>query len=361
MNYGISVYITPEFSVDKSIKYIETAKSLGYDTLFTSLHLPEVNYKDVIYKYKVLLKIAKEQGMIIIADIARSTMDIFGGTEHDLTPFRLLNIDILRVDYGFSYRELISMSNNNLGIKIQLNASTLSQEDLIYLDDKGVNWNNITSCHNFYPRPDTGLSYSTFIKKSKMLKELGLQVWSFVPSQIGMRGPLFEGLPTLEIHRKVEVYTAARHLAYTGLVDGIIFGDAYANKRELEQVASVDNEIMEINIDLTATISEKEKEIIFLSFHSNRKDSPEYIIRSEKSRGYARKGRKIKPNNCIKREAFSVTIDNEGFNRYSGELQIILKDMPSDPRINVVGEVCEDEYVLVKQITSGRKFRFRRR
>jgi len=56
-----------------------------------------------------------------------------------------------------------------------------------------------------------------------------------------------------------------------------------------------------------------------------------------------------------------VTIDNEGFNRYSGELQIILKDMPSDPRINVVGEVCEDEYVLVKQITSGRKFRFRRR
>lgn len=358
MNYGISVYITPEFTMDKNVEYIETAKLLGYDILFTSLHLPEVDYKYIIHKYRHLLRIAKENNMTVVADIARDIMDIFGATARDLSPFKVLNIDILRIDCGFSYDEIISMSNNDVGLKIQLNASTIAQEDLIFLDGKGVNWDNISFCHNFYPRPDTGLSYNFFMKKNKMLKELGAQIWSFIPSQVGKRGPLFEGLPTLEIHRERDSYIAARHLAYTGLIDGIIFGDAYADKNELKKVASINSDMIEININLIDIINEEEKNIIFLPFHSNRMDAPEHIVRSNVSRRYARKGMRIKPNNCMTRETFSVTIDNERFDRYSGELQIVLKDLPRDQRINVVGKVCSDEDILVNQIAPGKKFKF---
>jgi len=69
---------------------------------------------------------------------------------------------------------------------------------------------------------------------------------------------------------------------------------------------------------------------------------------------------KITSRNTIERRAFSVTIDNEEYQRYSGELQIVLKDLPADERVNVAGYIPGDECILVSQINPGTKFRFRK-
>jgi hypothetical protein len=360
MDYGVSVYMDSDFPLDKNIEYIELAKKLGYSTIFTSLHLPEIHYKEKLYEIETIFKVAKKHDMTIVADIAPRIMEVYGANVENLKPFKDIGVDILRIDYGFHNEDIISMSNNKMGIKIQINASTVTFEDLLYFQKMGANWENINACHNFYPRPNTGLDYDYFLEQSAMLKKFNLPVWAFIPSDCGKRGPIYEGLPSLESHRKISSYTAARNLAYTGLIDGIIFGDAYAFKEELEQVAKIDSEIVEIGIELFETVKEEEKEIIFLPFHLNREDSPKDIIRSEKSRGYARNGTIIKANNCIEREAFCVTIDNEEFKRYSGELQIVLKKMPADKRVNIVGKLCSEEHVLAKQISHGKKFRFRR-
>lgn len=47
-------------------------------------------------------------------------------------------------------------------------------------------------------------------------------------------------------------------------------------------------------------------------------------------------------------------------NRYSGELQIILKDLPADKRVNVVGRIPKDKHILAAEIKPGKKFRFRK-
>ncbi|WP_373877771.1 phospho-sugar glycosidase domain-containing protein [Tepidanaerobacter syntrophicus] len=47
-------------------------------------------------------------------------------------------------------------------------------------------------------------------------------------------------------------------------------------------------------------------------------------------------------------------------NRYSGELQIILKDLPADKRVNAVGKIPKNKHILAAEIESGKKFRFRK-
>jgi len=41
-----------------------------------------------------------------------------------------------------------------------------------------------------------------------------------------------------------------------------------------------------------------------------------------------------------------------------GELQVVRKALPADPRVNVVGKVVPEEEFLLDWITPGRAFRF---
>lgn len=82
--------------------------------------------------------------------------------------------------------------------------------------------------------------------------------------------------------------------------------------------------------------------------------------KDEESPGYATTGHKIKAGHTSERHAYSVTIDNKKFDRYSGELQIVLKDPLAVKRVNVVGKIPKDEQILVDEIKPGKKFRFRK-
>lgn len=360
MYFGISVYNTQDYTLGDNLAYIKKAGKIGYKVVFTSLHLPEVNYKGVLDDFVEIAKAANENGMELIADISPVTMKTLNASVYHLKPFFEIGIKTLRVDYGFSAEEISMLTRNEYGIKVQINASTLSEDSLERLKKMGADFSRISASHNFYPRPETGLSYRVFVEKSLICKKHGVPVFAFIPSQKGKRGPVYEGLPTLEIHRNTDAEIAAKHLIYTGLVDGAIFGDAYASDQELVKVASIKPEVIEISIKLRPDVTPEEKDIIFLPVHTNRLDAPDDIIRSEESRGYASTGKKIKPNNTSERKAYSVTIDNERYGRYSGELQVLLKDFPADSRVNVVGEIPENERILVNEIKPGKKFRFRK-
>ena len=40
-------------------------------------------------------------------------------------------------------------------------------------------------------------------------------------------------------------------------------------------------------------------------------------------------------------------MDNDGYGRYRGEVQITLCDLPADERVNVVGQVVEEDCLLL--------------
>lgn len=360
MGFGISVYSTEDFKLKDNMEYIKNAERCGIKMVFTSMHLPEVDYTGKLLEINRLMKCIKSLGMKLTVDISPAALKVLDASFDNLKPFHDLGIDCLRLDYGFTPKQTAAMSNNEYGISIELNASTITKEQIEEMIGLKVNMENVRTCHNFYPRPYTGLSWKFFIQKSIMIKSYGLKLGAFIPSRSGRRGPIFEGLPTIEEHRGKTSYTAARHLAYSGMVDDIYFGDAYASLDELKNVASIDCSIIEIGIELVKGVTDYEKAIIFSGIHTNRPDASEYIIRSEESRGYAQIGKSITPHNCTDRRKYSVTIDNIGFKRYSGELQICMADLPRDDRVNVVGYIQGEEQTIADLIKPGTRFRFRR-
>ena len=66
----------------------------------------------------------------------------------------------------------------------------------------------------------------------------------------------------------------------------------------------------------------------------------------------------IPPKNTKARLTGSITMDNDRYGRYRGEVQITLCDLPADERVNVVGRVVEDDWLLLSYLKPGQKVRF---
>ena len=49
-------------------------------------------------------------------------------------------------------------------------------------------------------------------------------------------------------------------------------------------------------------------------------------------------------------------MDNDGYGRYSGEVQLLRSDLPADSRVNVVGQVEAPWLLLTDCVSRGAKF-----
>ena len=355
MSKGISIYLGMNYSIEQNIRYIKKAKEYGFDNVFTSLHIPEADYSKIIEDFKKVVELSKDLHMKIIADISPRAFKYLGASIKDLSVLKDMDIYGVRVDFGFSPKEIAEFTNNKYGLKIEINASTVTERFLNEFDKHNPNYKMLQACHNYYPRMNTGISEETLLKKNNMLKKYGIKLSAFIPSKSGKRGPIFEALPTLEVHRNMKPEVCAKHLFALGL-DNVIFGDSIPSDEELISVGKLEEHILEFNIE-ELNCSEIEREILFKGSHKNRPDPAEDVIRSTMSRETLN-GRKIEQRNNIERVKGSVTIDNEKYLRYCGEVQICKKDLPADPRVNVVGHISKDEVFLLDFIKDETKFKF---
>ncbi|NFK80283.1 DUF871 domain-containing protein [Clostridium botulinum] len=356
MGKGISIFLGMDNSIDEILELIKIAKNNGYDRIFTSLHIPEANYNVIVEEFKLALDMAKKMNMKIIADISPKGFEYLQIKDMDLNKIKNIGIDVLRLDFGFTEEQIAEFTNNNLGIKIELNASTITKDFLNKLNKYNVNYKNVQACHNYYPRKDTGISESLFLKKNSMLKEIGVEVSAFVPSLVGKRGPIYEGLPTIEKHRFMNPYLSAKHLFAMG-VDNVFFGDAMPSKEEIMEVGMIKEDIIELEVDL------EDNSLITCNylnqdFYTNRVDVAENVIRAAEGRLIVNNS-VIEPFNTVDRKVGYVTLDNKEYLRYMGELQILLTNLEKDDRVNVIAKVKKDELFLLKYINEGRKFRFK--
>ena len=60
---------------------------------------------------------------------------------------------------------------------------------------------NVQAWFNFYPSPDTGISQQFLEQQVRMFKKYGFTTQAFFAGDENLRGPLYEGLPTLEKQR----------------------------------------------------------------------------------------------------------------------------------------------------------------
>lgn len=362
MSCGVAVY--PDFEIpgemERTWAYLRSARALGYGEVFTSLHIPERDVSGVLGELAALGEFVHRCGMEFTLDASGNVMNGFLDDPEKFALLRKIPMDWLRMDFGFnpeSIRRMVGM----LSLKgLMCNASMLSAEEVRELVRMTEAWDGLKlrAHHNFYPRPETGLSMEFLCAKSKPYLPYDIPVTACIPGFQNPRQPLFAGLPTVERHRRMCAGDAAAELKKTGLISSVLIGDPFAGEGELEEVAEVClGKPVTLRVQTEAEISEQERKILFGGLHHTRPDCPETALRSQSSRGMAAIGTAILPRENGGRRRFDITIDNEKYCRYSGELQLLLQDLPADPRVNVAAHVLPEDWGKVCRILPGTDFR----
>jgi len=355
MGKGISIFTGMKYTLEENMAYIKKSKELGFDNIFTSLHIPEANYEKAVEEFKVIVSLADSLDMHIIADISPRAFAFLGANMNNLQSLKDMGMQGVRVDFGFSPEEISNFTHNKCNLKIEINASTITQRFFNELEKYNPNYEMLQSCHNYYPRLNTGISMETFNKKNEMLNKRNIKISAFIPSLVNKRAPVYEGLPTLEKHRFLDPYVAAKELFALGM-NNVIFGDSIPSDDEIKRVGNIDENTLEFRVSLN-DCSPIENRVIFGDVHENRSDSAEDVIRSTNSRTNLNNADVIYPHDNTLRTIGSVTIDNKDYLRYSGELQICKKPLAQDNRVNVVGNIFAGDLILLKYIDEETKFK----
>lgn len=359
MEKGISLYLGMENTLQENITFLQSAAQFGITRVFTSLQIPEAKHDQLSEDLQKVLETCCQLGLDVIADVSPAGLQKLQIQEFSLEAIHQLGLRTIRLDDGFTLEDIASMSHNQLGIRLQLNASTLSQRDLQELKDLHCDFSQLEALHNFFPHCNTGLSEKFVYEKNCLFHSFGLSVGAFVPSFQNPRGPLYDGLPTLEIHRHTSFDFACRHLAAMG-TDSIFIGDPLPSDLELTDLSQVNNDAVTLKL-FNMKDNNFNKALLTHTF-TTRPDVAQDVIRTIESRQYTgdilqKSGTQIEPDNNIFRPRGTVTVDNYGYQRYQGELQITLTDLPADERVNVIGCLDENEQLLLTYLKPQTKFK----
>lgn len=332
---GFSIYLSNP--LEDSLTWIEQYAKAGFSFAFSSLNIAEEARE--FNHLKRLIQHCKEHHITIFVDINRQSLDKYG--EAGLAK---LGIEALRFDDGISVEEMAELGKS---FYIVLNASTLTNELLADLVAKGVHLKRVIACHNYYPKPYTGLSLEKIREINENLHKKGIPVISFIPGQ-EKRLPIFEGLPTIENQRQMPPLLAALESLQAGKSDYICVGDNALSEDSLTLLSYLSRGV----VPLLTNLPENLKGIIF----ENRQDNSNYVVRATTSRQQL-KNLTFEGETQLRHRG-DIVIANEKFLRYQNELEICLTDLPQDERQTIVGQIQAESLDLLDFIQGGTKFIF---
>jgi hypothetical protein len=314
--------------------------------VFLSLHVLEEyddHYTDDVRKVCAELRDMNYQ---IIADISERSLRQF-----DIQSFEdlreALGVWTFRIEDGVKRETMYRLAKT---MPIVLNASTVSEDDVKVLSSASP---QILAMFASYPRPETGLDPDFMKKQVAMLKKYDVRVMAFIPGDKDLCGPLHETLPTLEAHRHRKPSAAFIDLVENYGIDEVYLGDAGITNREKGYIAAyVKDHIIQVPSKLDPEYND-----LYDKVFTNRADSPERFIRFLESRTDETSWTGIKPDGKNEERTIgSITVDNDTYGRYSGEVHLMREDLPADIRSNTIGHVKEDYISLVKCIARKGKF-----
>lgn len=348
---GASLYLAE--GLEKNLTFIDRMYKNGIKTIFTSMHIPEDDPTDTLDALKQITKKMDDYGMELMTDVSAGTFEIYDVDKKDAREFFTdLGVSSLRMDYGFTHQEMKDLSED---FKIVLNASTIDDQMSEDLEAVGFNLSDITVCHNFYPRENTGLGREFLYERNAYLHKKGYRIQAFIVGDEEKRGPIYAGLPTLEEHREADPLYAYLDLIENFFVDEVLVGDIEMSEESLKRLDEwIDDEV----ITLPLKKLKEEVPANFYDTHVNRPDVAADVVRSSQSR-IVLKDEEIEPqNHNVDRPTGTITIDNDNYGRYSGEIQITKNDLAADERVNVLGTITDEALPLLQFIQGRTKFKF---
>ncbi len=359
LRLGISIY--PEKSnLEELYRYMERAAQAGCKRIFSCLLSVDDTPENIEKKFSEINAYAHELGFEVILDVSPRVFEELGVSYKDLGFFSRVGADGIRLDQGFDGNQESLMTFNEYGLKIELNMSN----DTHYLDTI-MNYKPDTSkligCHNFYPHNYSALDLEYFNTCTERFNRYGLNTAAFICSQNASTfgpWPTEEGLPTLEMHRRLPIELQLEHYISMGTINDVIISNCYASEEEFQALEKLPLNLVSFGVELVDGLSEVEKSIVLDELHFNRGDISSYLIRSTQSR-VKYKGHNFELFNApemIRRG--DVVIESSLYGHYAGELQIARQDMVNNGWSNVVGHIPEAEHFLIDTIDPWQKFRF---
>ncbi|MDR1470060.1 MAG: MupG family TIM beta-alpha barrel fold protein [Spirochaetaceae bacterium] len=335
------VYPTDEVSAREMV--FDQAQKYGGNVLFTSLHIPE---SEGLKAYVDYLREKHEKGFTFFADIAPLTLKRLDISVDDLRDLRQAGIVGLRIDFGFSHAEIKRIAES--GLRIAVNASCVTEADI-----EALALPDLAGWHNYYPRPETGLSRDFFLAQSALFKERGLPLYSFIPGERQFRAPLFMGLPMLETQRYKNAYRNFLEIAYLSPESAVVCAEGTLYEEHASWIQQYEQEGV-LTVPL-ASVDGALKKTLFDREFTVRPELTGISLRLEGTRGV------VKPEKALQGETRargSIQMDGALWGRYEGELHLMQKDMPLDPRSIRVAEIPDPYKAIAGFIRPRQKIRF---
>ena len=380
---GVSLY--PEQETPEQIEeYLTLARKYGFTKIFTSLFSVQGEVEDVIRYFKDLCAVAHKHDMEVYGDVnARFFMQV-GAAPDNLSVFKEIGLDVLRLDLMFNDERDVAIVNNKEGLGVQLNASLIPAVRNVI--EKGGDPKRIIGSYNFYPLRNTGADSQDVLEANRFFKKGGMKTQIFISSQVkGAHGPwpVSDGLPTIEKDRDLPVSLQLRHVLALGC-DEVIFGNAFVSEEEMKEIAETmkqiyvygedrpfyfpgirdqipigDIERIPLTIELAEGVSDIEKEVLFEFTKHNVSEYIHTIIRSRWGR-FDFRPFSIPPRPCEKEyfENGDVVIINDKVGRYKAEVHIARKRIRNDGTMNYVGRIREEEMFLLDYLKYMMNFGF---
>lgn len=324
----MSLYPTDALSVREEI--IAQADILQVTQFFVSLHIPEAqNLREFI---TWLQDLHQNQGYTFFADISPLTLQQLDIKLTELQQLQQYGVIGVRIDFGFSLAEIKQIAAT--GIQVAINASTVTEMDVQQLAPLGViGW------HNYYPRPDTGISEAYFVNQNQLLRKYNIPIYTFIPGDVYCRAPLHLQLPMLECQRGVDAYVnyllqiKKYHVDEIYLAEGILASDAlqYIKTYDEKQVITIPTQWL--------------REDVEKALHGNiwyiRIEETDMSWRIEETRALV-EDVQVHSSETTCRTVGSIYMDTEAYGRYAGELHLIHTQAASDAKCNYVGEISQE-------------------
>lgn len=380
---GVSVYPEQE-TLEEIDAYLSLASRYGFTKVFTSMFSVPGTKEEVFQYFKDFSMIAHKYQMRVSGDCNTEFFKKMGASEENLTIFKEMGIDAIRMDFCYMDERDVTLINNKEGIQIELSAAFVNAIELAI--SNGADTSNFIACHNFYPERYTGADIETIVKVNAALQEQGVKCAMFISSNVeDAHGPwpVRNGLPTLEDHRWIPSHLQLQHLIALGNVDEVLFGNAFADEKEMMQIQRImqaayvhiklpgemsmlekwlpsgDITRIPFHIHLEEGTSELEKRIVCDFQSHSASEYTYYMIRSRWTRiVYRNNSIPLRPTHQKTYKRGDVVIVNDELSYYRGEVQIVKKEMKVDGQRNLIGHIPEEELFLLDYIKSGDAFCF---
>ena len=380
---GVSTYPEQE-PLQEIDDYLRMASAYGFKKVFTSLFSAGGSKEEIITCFRKMSDIAHRYDMEVYGDCnARFFMEM-GASVEDLSVFKKIGLDVLRLDLMFNDERDVALVNNKENMGIQLNASLIpAVRKIIAL---GADKNRIIGSYNFYPLRNTGAGSEDVYEANRFFHEEGMKTQIFISSQEkGTHGPwpVSDGLPTVEADRDLPVGLQLRHMLALG-ADEVIIGNAFASEAELKEIAEMmkqiyvyaedrpfyfpglrdeiplgDIERIPLKMEAVEDLSDEEKQLLFTFNKHCVSEYTHTILRSRWGRMDFRYT-PIVPRPCDKEyfEYGDVVILNDNIERYKGEVHIVVKPIKNDPTLNYAGRIKAEEQFLLDYLKYKTNFGF---